>query len=93
LRAYTFLDGPAVRVHPAGMHAIQAIRMLRSEVDPWSDVFVPVKSGKHFQDHDGVDPVDRDDLDGWDEYHERLYERNDRVWRGIAQRLKWITAR
>lgn len=72
------------------MHAIQAIRMLRSGVDPWSDVFVPVKSGKHFHDHDGVDPIDGDD---WDEYHERLYERNDRVWRGIAQRLKWMTVR
>ena len=67
--------------------------MLRAERDPWGDWFVPVKAGRHFGDHMDDEPFHEQSVGAWDEYHERLYDSNSKVWRAIGQRLKWMTVR
>jgi hypothetical protein len=72
------------------MSAVHAIRLLRSERDPWTPDLMPVKIGGHFAKHELAAKFEVGPSSAWADYHEKLYESNDMVWKDIADRFKWM---
>jgi hypothetical protein len=73
------------------MSAIHAIRLLRSERDPWTPDLMPVKiGGGHFANNRQTAKSELEPSSLWADYHERLYESNNMVWNDIADRIKWM---
>jgi hypothetical protein len=70
------------------MSAVHAIQLFRKERDPWTSDLVPVKIGRRFVKN-GAPCKFGVDSSTWADYHERLYESNDNVWKDVADRFKW----
>jgi hypothetical protein len=52
---------------------------------------VPVKIGTHFANNEAGFKTGGEYSSAWADYHETLYESNDKVWKDVADRFKWKT--